>query len=56
MWSSVSKAAAKLLGKCLCGGLASPDPLIVQVRGLLAVQSGGFSVCTPEFPFHKRSC
>lgn len=56
MWSSVSKVASKLLGKCLCGRLASPGPLIIQVRDLLAAQSGGFPACTPEFPFHKRNC
>lgn len=56
MWSSVRKAASKLLGKCLCSRLASPCPLIIQVRDLLGVQSGSFPACTPEFPFHKRNC
>ena len=56
MWSRASKAASKLLGKCLCGRLSSPGPLIIQVRDLLTAQSGGFPACTPEFPFHKRNC
>lgn len=56
MWSSASQAASKLLGKCLCGRLASPGPLIIQVRDLLAVQNSSFPACTPQFPFHKRNC